>query len=74
MADHKVNNPLESGADTSRVPGRVGREARGAGTVFAGQSKKNVSPGVNFHPSSAHFNPDPRKGVGQSAPHNKPTL
>ena len=73
MSKH-IGHPLDSGADISGVAGKVGRERGGKGDVFSGQKNRNVSKGVNFHPASAHNNPDPRKGVGQPAPHTRPTL
>ncbi len=55
-------------------PGKTGRNKGGSGTVHEGQKSRNVSKGVNFHPKSAQFDPDPRSGVGKPAPHSKPTL
>jgi len=50
------------------------REEGGAGKVMPGGKSQMASGGVNFDPTSAHFNPDPRAGIGVPAPHTTPSL
>jgi len=42
--------------------------------IMPGGKSQMASGGVNFDPTSAHFNPDPRAGIGVPAPHTIPSL
>ena len=73
MAKHTA----KATTNISGVPGSTGstgQESGGAGHIIPGGQSQKSSGGVNFFPTSAQFNPDPRKGVGTPAPHTKSTL
>ena len=79
MPDHTRAERQNTHRVASGVPGSGDgenslREEGGAGKIMPGGKSQMASGGVNFDPTSAHFNPDPRSGVGQPAPHTKSTL